>query len=104
MAKERAKKRAARLAEGQERRLKAERKEARRRRLRALFRPRRRGTGRISPRRSRAERAGIVLVAAALMFLTWFYLDSFPAQLAITLLLLVASPALIVMTLDRRTR
>jgi hypothetical protein len=107
MSKERAARRAVRLAEAQRERAARERVAARRARRRAALRrltprlPDRR-TGRLYARRSRAQRAGIGLVAALAVALIWLRVGDLGARIALTALVLVASPALIVLTFDRR--
>jgi hypothetical protein len=107
MSKERAARRAVRVAEVQRERAARERVAARRRRRQVLLRrvtPRRpdRRTGRLYPRRSRTQRATIALVALAAIVLIWLRVEDLGARIALTALVAVASPALIVLTLDRR--
>jgi len=80
-----------------------ERRARRRARLRAL-RPRLpdHRTGKLYPRRTRAERAGIVMAAAVALALIWLEVDALATRIALTALVAVGSPALIVLTLDRR--
>ena len=104
MSRERALRRAARQAEVERAAAARERRAARRARLRAV-RPRLpdRRTGRLFPRRTRAQRAGIVVVAAVALALIWLEMDSLPTKIALTALVAIGSPALVVLTLDRRT-
>lgn len=108
MSKERAQRRVQREAEQQRARLARERRQARRAKRRALIRrltprlPDRR-TGKMFARRSRAERITIGLVAALVVAAIWWYFDDLGAKIALTALVIVALPALIVLTLDRRT-
>ena len=107
MSRERALRRAARLAETERAvvaRARSQRRRARLRVLRHSVRPRLRGgrTGRLYPRRTRAQRIGIAIVALALLGYIWLEIDSLPTRIALTALVVVGSPALIVITLDRR--
>jgi hypothetical protein len=107
MSKERAERRAVRLAEAQRERVVRQRGAARRARRRAMLRrvtprlPDRR-TGRLYARRSRTQRAGIALVAVIAIALIWLRVEDLGARIALTALVVVASPALIVLTFDRR--
>jgi hypothetical protein len=107
MSKERAARRAVRVAQEQRERAARERTMVRRARRRALVRrvtprlPDRR-TGRLYARRSRTQRAAIALVALAAVLLIWLRVEDLNARIALTGLVIVASPALIVLTLDRR--
>ena len=107
MSRERARRREQRLAEGRARRAAAERRERRRVALRRAVDPRvwwpRRRTGRLFPRRSRAQRAAIIGTGVVALGLTWYFLGSLPARIALTALILLAMPALTVLTFDRRT-
>lgn len=103
MSKERARRRAQRIAETRARVEAAARRERRRaaiRRLRPRF-PRRR-TGRLYVRRSRGQRAAIVAVGTLVVGLTWYHIDSLAARVAVTALVLLALPAFVIITLDRR--
>jgi hypothetical protein len=108
MSKERAGRRVARQAEQEKARGARERSQARRALRRALARrltprlPDRR-TGRLYARRTRAERIAIGVVAALALGWIWWYFDDLGARIALTALVVVAAPALIVITLDRRT-
>ncbi|HET8662216.1 MAG TPA: hypothetical protein VFM55_24940 [Micromonosporaceae bacterium] len=107
MSKERARRRADRLAAAQRQRAAREAAAARRQRRRALLRrltPRRpdRRTGRLFARRTRAERAGIAVAGGGVLFLVWTLVDSMALRVGLTALVLVAAPALVVLTLDRR--
>ena len=104
MSRERALRRAARQAEVARAQAVRERRARRRARLRAL-RPRLpdRRTGKLYPRRTRAQRAGIVVVAGVALALIWLEVDSMATRIALTALVAVGSPALVVLTLDRRT-
>jgi hypothetical protein len=104
MSKERALRRAARAAEVARARVARERVERRRAILRKL-RPRLpdRRTGRLYPRRTRAERAAIVVGAAVALCWIWLTVDSLPTQIGLSALVLIATPVLVVLTLDRRS-
>lgn len=103
MSKERARRRALRLAETQARADAAARRERRKAAIRRL-RPRlpRRRTGRLYVRRSRAQRAGIAGAGAMILGLTWYHVDSLAVRIAVTALVLLALPAFVIITLDRR--
>jgi hypothetical protein len=60
-------------------------------------------TGRMFARRSRAERAGIAVAVVAALLLIWTLVDTTALRIGLTALLVLAMPALIVLTLDRRT-
>ena len=82
-----------------------DRQAARRARRRALARrlvPPRGRTGRLYTRRSTAERAAIVLATLLGLAAVWYWFDDLATRVALSALVLVASPALIVLTLDRR--
>ncbi|MEH0934864.1 hypothetical protein [Micromonospora psammae] len=79
---------------------------ARRHRRRALVRRlnpqwRRGRTGRLG-RRSRGERAAIVGLTLATLGLIWTLVDDLALRLALTVLLLLVLPAIVVIALDRR--
>jgi hypothetical protein len=107
MSRERAKLRAAREAQAEAARTARQRKAARRARRRALVRamtprlPDRR-TGRLFPRRTRTQRITIGLFAAIAIAAIWTWFDGLATRIALTALVLVALPAMIVLTLDRR--
>lgn len=108
MSKERARRRAERLAVAERQRAARQRRSRRRavlRRLRRTLRPRLpdRRTGRLYARRSRGERAGIGVVAGLGVLLVWVLVDPLALRIGITAVLAVAAPALVVITLDRRT-
>ncbi len=109
MSKERARARAIRLAEAERARVSRERVQARRarraaRRAALVGRLGRRGrTGRLFARRSTGERAAIALAAGGAILLIWLEFDGLATRIALTALVLVALPALIVIALDRRT-
>ena len=108
MAKERAVRRAARLAEAERTRAARERSQQRAAARRSLARkarglvPKPRRSGRLFARRTRSQRAGIVMAAAGVLGLVWYLVDSLPTRIALTVLVAVTAPALIVITFDRR--
>jgi hypothetical protein len=61
-----------------------------------------RRTGRLYPRRNASQRALIAGVATVVLAYIWLNVDSMATRIALTILVLVASPALIVLTFDRR--
>jgi hypothetical protein len=111
VSRERAQRRAIRLAEAEAARVardrsrrRAERRRAALRRLRRLPPGRLGGrrTGRLYARRSPSQRAAIVTAALGVLGLTWLLLDSLAVRIGITILLAVTAPALVVITFDRR--
>ncbi|GAB2950899.1 hypothetical protein GCM10027280_44220 [Micromonospora polyrhachis] len=108
MSKERARRRAARLAEAERDRVRRARRVARRQRRRALVHrltprlPRRR-TGRLFARRSRGERAGVVVLSLAGLLAIWLLIDSLALRLMSIVLMLLVLPAVVVIALGRRT-
>ncbi|MBO4206039.1 hypothetical protein [Micromonospora echinofusca] len=108
MSRERARRRAEREAVAERERAARQRKRARRERWRALLRrltprlPDRR-TGRLQPRRTRAERSGIVLVTLAVGALIWALVDDLALRVLLSLVLVLVLPAVVVIALDRRT-
>jgi Flp pilus assembly protein TadB len=103
----RAQRRMARLAQAEKERTARERSAARRARRRAVARalkprlPDRR-TGRLYPRRTRTQRITITLGAAIALGLIWWGFDGLATRIALSALVLVALPAMIVLTYDRR--
>jgi hypothetical protein len=107
VSKARAQSRAARVAAAERERAKRQRAVARRatrRRLARALTPRLpdRRTGRLYPRRTRAQRITIGLCAAVALGAIWWWFDGLATRIALTALVLVALPAMIVLTLDRR--
>lgn len=108
MSKERAQRRAVRIAEATRERERRARRVARRDRRRALVRqltprlPDRR-TGRLYARRALAERLGILLVAVVAIGLIWWQVDGVSTRIALTIVVLVAAPAVVVLALGRRS-
>jgi hypothetical protein len=108
VSRERAARRAVRLAEASRERARRERLVARRARRRALLRrvtPRRpdRRTGRLYARRAFAQRLGIALTALLAVGLIWWQVDGLSTQVALTIVVAVAAPAAVVLTFDRRS-
>jgi len=107
MSKERARRRAERIAVADADRAKRERARRRAARRRALvrrLRPRRPGgwTGRLYARRSPGQRAAIATTALGVLVLTWLLVDSLTLRVAVTVLVVLTAPALVVLTFDRR--
>ncbi|ABP55625.1 hypothetical protein [Salinispora tropica] len=107
MSKERARRRAAREAEAAQRRAVRQRQLARQAQRRALLRrltpPVRRGRiGRL-PRRTRGERAAIVLSTVAAILMIWSLVDDLALRFGLVALLLLVLPAVVVIALDRRS-
>lgn len=108
MSRERARLRAAREAERERQRAVRARQVARRERRRALRRRltpqwRRRRTGRLLARRSRAERAGIVVLTLTVLALIWMLVPDPALRVLLIVLLVLVLPAIVVIALDRRT-
>jgi hypothetical protein len=112
MSRERARRRAVRQAEAARRAAEAAertaRQVARRRRLarwRVAFRsalpwlP-----GQRFSRRTRTQRAAVVGILGAVLVLTWILTPSWNIRIAMLLVALVATPALVTLVLDRSTR
>jgi hypothetical protein len=109
LSKERAQRRALRLAEAERDRARRARRVARRDRRRALARrltPRRPNhrTGRLYARRALAERIGIGLTAILAIALIWWQFDGLATRIALTIVVVVAAPAAVVLTFDRRSQ
>ncbi|MFC6020357.1 hypothetical protein ACFP2T_29825 [Plantactinospora solaniradicis] len=108
MSKERARRRAVRLAEAERERAARARAVVRRQRRRVLLRrltprlPDRR-TGRLFVRRSRGERAGVVVLSLAAVTVIWLLVDDLALRLGLIALLLLVLPAVVVIALGRRT-
>jgi fatty acid desaturase len=107
VSKERARRRAARLAEVERERVVRRRQVARRERRRAVVRRltptlRRGRTGRLA-RHTRRERAAIVLLTGVALVGIWSFVDDLALRLALVVLLLLVLPAIVVIALDRRT-
>ena len=103
MSKERAKRRALLAAERAKRMQKFERRRARRAALRRMVPKVKVGrTGKIFPRRSRAQRSVIALLVLVVLLLVWTFVDSVAARIGISAVVIIATPALTVLVLDRR--
>jgi len=63
--------------------------------------PRRRRVAKLWTRRSRAQRATIYLLALAAVVLTFLLTDSWGIRLAVAALVVIATPALATLALDR---
>jgi hypothetical protein len=114
VSKERAKRRAEREAAAEVARRRRARQVARRARWRSLRRalsPRTvyrrlvpdRRTGRLT-RRNSGERLVITTMTVLALAAVWLFMDSLALQIALTLLAVVAVPALVVVAFDRRLR
>jgi hypothetical protein len=103
LSKERAKRRALLEAERAERMRRHERKRARRAAVRRLVPKVRAGrTGKLFARRSAKQRAVIAILVLAVLVLVWTFIDSWPARIGISAIVIVATPALTVLVIDRR--
>ncbi|GAB3858783.1 hypothetical protein ACFPIJ_19725 [Dactylosporangium cerinum] len=103
MSKERARRRAVLEAERAERLRKAEQRRRRRSAVRRLVPKVKIGrTGKLFARRSRGQRSVIVLLVLLALLLIWLLVDSVAARIGLSALVIVATPALTVLVLDRR--
>ncbi|WP_067498189.1 hypothetical protein [Actinoplanes sp. TFC3] len=105
MSKERARRRAERLAVLEREKAARARKVVRRDRRRSLVRkltPQRRSSGRLY-RRSRAQRAGIVVIPLLAAALVWFLVPDLALRLVFIVLIVLVLPALVVVVLGRRS-
>jgi Flp pilus assembly protein TadB len=107
VSRERARRRAERVAAAEVTRARRERAVLRRQRWRALRRRMRptlpdRRTGRLFARRSPAQRAGIGIVSLGSLALVWWQIDSLATRIALTAVIVIATPALTVLVFDRR--
>jgi hypothetical protein len=59
-------------------------------------------TGKLFARRSRGQRSVIVLLVLLALTLIWLLVDSVAARIGLSALVIVATPALTVLVLDRR--
>jgi len=66
-------------------------------------RVRRRRTGRLLVRRSRAQRASIAVVSVAVLGAVWLWVPSLALRTVLTAVLLLALPMFVVIALDRRS-
>ena len=104
MSKERAQRRAERLAVAEREKSKRARRVARRQRRQDLVRrltPQRRRTGQVL-RRSRGERIGILVVAVLALVAVWFLIPDLALRLVLTVLMALVLPPLVVVVLGRR--
>ncbi len=104
MSKERARRRAERIAVLEKEKAARARTVARRQRRRAFVKsvtPQRRGTGRLY-RRSRAQRAGIVVVPVLAAALVWLFVPDLSLRIVLTAVIVLVLPALVVALLGRR--
>ena len=105
MSKERARRRAERLAvlekEKAARARRVERRLARRRLVRRL-KPRRRSSGRLY-RRSRGQRIGIVLIPVVAAVAIWVLIPDLALRLVLIAMIVLAVPAFVVVVLGRRS-
>ena len=104
MSKERALRRAERLAVLERQKAARARKVARRQRRRAMIRsltPRRHRTGRLF-RRSRGQRAGIALVPVLAAVAVWVLVPDLPLRIVLIALIVLVLPALVVVVFGRR--
>jgi Flp pilus assembly protein TadB len=105
LSKERAKRRAERLAVLEKEKAARARKVARRQRRRALVRsltPQRRSSGRLY-RRSRGQRIGIVVVPVLAAAAVWLLVPDLALRIVLTAMIVLVLPALVVVALGRRT-
>jgi Flp pilus assembly protein TadB len=106
VSKERARRRAQRLAVADRDKSRRARRVARRDRRRSLVRrltPRRRRTGRLLMRRTRGQRAGIVVLPLVAVAAVWFLVPDPALRLLLIALLIFVLPAVVVVVLDRRS-
>jgi Flp pilus assembly protein TadB len=105
VSKERARRRAQRVAVAEREKSKRARTVARRQARRTLVRrltPRRRRTG-LLLRRSRGQRVGIVLVPLAALAAVWFLVPDLALRLVLTAMVVLVLPAVVVVVLGRRS-
>jgi Flp pilus assembly protein TadB len=105
MSKERARRRAERLAVLEKEKAARARKVARRLSRRATVRrltPRLGKTGRLH-RRSRTQRIGIVVVPVVAAALVWLLVPDLPLRIVLTAMIVIAVPALVVLVLGKRS-
>ncbi|NMO55834.1 hypothetical protein HH310_32215 [Actinoplanes sp. TBRC 11911] len=100
MSKERARRRAERLAV-LEKKLANEKRRARRRAAMRKLKPRVGRSGRLY-RRSRRQRVGIVVVPLAAAALIWLLVPDMALRVVLTAVIIVALPALVVVVLGRK--
>ncbi len=106
MSKERARRRAERLVVEERQKAVQARKVARRQRRRALLKrlspPRLGSDGRLY-HRSRRQRIGIVIVPLVAIGAVWLFIPETALRILLTVLLVLAAPALVVVVLGRRS-
>jgi Flp pilus assembly protein TadB len=105
VAKERARRRAERLAVLEREKAARARRVARRQRRRTLvarLRPRTRKAGRLH-RRSRGERIGIAVVPLLAVAVIWLLVPDLALRIVLTAMIVIAVPALVVLILGRRS-
>jgi Flp pilus assembly protein TadB len=105
VSKERARRRAERLAVLEKEKAARARKVARRQRRRGLVRkltPQRRSSGRLY-KRSRAQRLGIVVVPVVASAVIWFLVPELALRLVLIAMIVLVLPALVVVVLGRRS-
>jgi hypothetical protein len=107
VSKERAQRRAARVAEAQRRQQAEQKRSARRGRWHAVrnrLAPRRGRVGKIAPRYSRSQTKVVVFGVGTMVVLLCFLIESWPVRVALICLALVGLPALLTLTYDRSPR
>jgi Flp pilus assembly protein TadB len=105
VSKERARRRAERVAVLEKTKAARARRVARRQRRRALVRsltPQRRSSGRLY-RRSRAQRIGIIVVPVIVAVVTWLLVPDLALRIVLTAMIVLVLPALVVVVLGRRS-
>ena len=105
MSKERARRREQRevlRAAAEAKRLRLERRRSRRRSFLRRLKPRDRRRAWGLGRRSPAQRAFIVGVAIALLWIVWYVVESLALRIGFSLLVLLLLPVLAVLTFDRK--
>jgi hypothetical protein len=105
VSKERARRRAERLAVLEKEKAARARRVARRQRRRALLRsltPRRRSSGRLY-RRSRSQRIGIAVVPLIAAAATWLLVPDLALRIVLIAMIVLILPALVVVVLGRRS-
>jgi hypothetical protein len=61
-----------------------------------------RRTGKLYPRRSRADRAGITGLTALAILSVWYLVPELALRIGFTALILLGLPAFVILALDRR--
>ena len=106
MSKERARRRAERLAVLEKEKAVRARRSARRQRRRALvnaMRPKRRPSSGVLHRRSRAQRAGIAIIPLVAALAVWLLVPELALRLLLIVMIVLVLPALVVVVLGRRS-